>query len=82
MTIISPLAAGNLVARLRPTECPDAVLTASLPAGLITFFALSTVVGFHISTTGTNTEFSPNVIRPADCAAGSNERLWKVATMG
>lgn len=60
----------------------DAIPKVNLPAGLIVFLALSTAVKFYVLSAGSDAEAPPNVIRPDDFAAGSNEKVWKIATVG
>lgn len=58
----------------------DAIPTVNLPAGMIVFFALGTAVKFYVLAAGTDAENSPDVIRPDDYAAATNEKVWKLAS--
>jgi len=51
-----------------------------LPAGLVVFFVLANAVQFYVLVAGTDAESSPDVIRPDDYAAGTNEKVWKLAS--
>jgi hypothetical protein len=44
------------------------------------FFVLADAVQFYVLEAGTNVESSPDVIRPDDFAAGTNEKVWKLAS--
>lgn len=63
-----------------------AIGTAALSAiGLYVLFrdsAASNVLRVYELVTGTDAESSPNVIRPGDYAASTNEKVWKIATVG
>jgi hypothetical protein len=58
----------------------DAIPTVSLPVGLVVFFVLADAVQFYVLAAGTDAESTPDVIRPDDFAAGTNEKVWKLAS--
>jgi len=61
-------------------QCLDAIPTVELPTGLVVFFVLANAVQFYVLTAGTEAESSPDVIRPDDYAAATNEKVWKLAS--
>ncbi len=58
----------------------DAIPTVNLPVGLVVFSVLADAVQFYVLAAGTDAESSPDVIRPDDYAAGTNEKVWKLAS--
>lgn len=69
--------AATAVARVAPVTL-DAIPTAGLHVGVVVGVYLSGALSFYRLTSGTDAESSPDVIRPDDYAASTNEKVWKV----
>jgi hypothetical protein len=53
----------------------------ALEVGTRAMYVTGTNVSFYVLATGTDAESSPNIIRPDDYAASTNEKVWKKLTV-
>lgn len=72
-------AAGTALLR---ANCLDAIPTAARSVGMSVFSPVSSNLYLHTLTAGTDAEASPLIVRPDDYAASTNEKVWKLLTLG
>jgi hypothetical protein len=59
----------------------DGIVTTTESVGVIIATSISSALSFYQLTTGTDAESSPNIIRPDDYAASTNEKVWKLLSV-
>ena len=55
----------------------DGITTSGVTVGLVVMTLVSSELGFYALAAGTDAESSPDVIRPDDYAASTNEKVWR-----